>query len=402
MRNSLVFIALAMLTLFSSCKSKPGQLTLITDANVIFAAYADNGLTTAELTTILTNKDGLAVNSARIDFTCSHGAVTSPVYTDSLGVAKARFTDIGAPSLDQNDNPVPAIITAEYSEDNIKVSTEISILDLQEMEADIKERGYDDRNVQFYDSMQIEQEKSMRDWVEAQKQMELRNYSEAIVYLKKHNEREPRPHNYDFNLGCIAETYAMNNDVDSAFQYLNLYVDALNEVKGRMDNSTGIYRREYSRLSLFGKEVFLIMYEDPRWPILKKRADNVINWIKEYESPENQMKLFEPERKRIDDFVELKVEVNSLEKIGKYDLAIQACKDVQGYKNSYLILGLIARSYCSKGDIEMTFDYLEQAKLIDEGRGQLVRRFIFLNTVKSDPQFRKVASDPRWKMIHRR
>jgi len=37
MHKSLVFIAFAMLMAFSSCKDKPGQLTLITDANDIYA-----------------------------------------------------------------------------------------------------------------------------------------------------------------------------------------------------------------------------------------------------------------------------------------------------------------------------------------------------------------------------
>ncbi len=396
MHKSLVFIALAMLTVFSSCKNKPSQLTLITDANVI---YADNGMTTAGLTTILTNKGGLAVTSARIDFTCSHGAVTSPVYTDSLGVAKARFTDIGAPSLDQNNNPVPAIITAEYSEDNIKVSTEISILEVPELEADINKSTTDGRNDLFYDSMRIEHEKSFPDWTEAQKQVELGNYPETIVYLKRAKEKEPRPHNYNHILSCIASVYALNNDVDSAFQYLDLYVDALNEEKSRMENSAGRYFREYSVLSpFFEKKEFQIMYKDPRWPILKKRAENVCKWIKEYESPENQRKFNEAYRKQIDDFMELKVEVDSLEKIWKYNLAIQACKDVPGYKNSGPVLGLIAGLYCSKGDIEMTFDYLEQAKLITEGRAQLYQRFLVILTVGSNPQFRKLSSDPRWEI----
>ncbi|MDP8238551.1 MAG: hypothetical protein P9X24_05640 [Candidatus Hatepunaea meridiana] len=239
------------------------------------------------------------------------------------------------------------------------------------------------------------------DWTKAQKQMELRNYPQTIVHLKRAKAKEPRPHNYNHILSCIAETYALNNDVDSAFQYLDLYVDALNEVKSRMERSPERYVREYSSLRVFEKKEFQIMYEDPRWSILKKRADNVIRWIKEYESPENQMKFLDARSKRIDEFVELQVEVDSLEKIGKYDSAIKGCKDVPGYKNSYLVLRLIARSYCSKGDIEMTFDYLGKANLINEGRGQLVQRFNFINTVTSNPQLQKPASDPRWKIAAR-
>jgi len=236
------------------------------------------------------------------------------------------------------------------------------------------------------------------DWTKAQKQMELRNYPKTIVHLKRAKEKKPRPPNYNHILSCIAETYALNNEVDSAFQYLDLYVDALNEEKSRMERSPERYVRAYSYLSVFAKKEFQIMHKDPRWPILMKRADEVVKWIKEYESPENQLKIIKAERKHRDDFMELKVEVDSLEKIGKYDLAFQACKDVPGYKNSYLVLCLIAGLYCSKGDIEMTFDYLEQARLITEGRAQLHQRFMFILTVGGNPQFRKLSSDPRWEI----
>ncbi len=405
MRKLLVFIALAILMVSSSCKSNPGQLTLITDANDI---YADRGRTAARLTATLTDKDGLAIISARIDFTCSHGEVVSPVLTNSFGVASTRFRDTGRPSLDQNNNPVPAIITAEYAEDNIKVSTEVSILELPELEADSNKRAIDARNDLFYDSLRIEHEESMRHWMEAQRLMDLQNYSEAVIHLKRHKDREPRPDKYNHILSCIAETYALNKDVDSAFQYLDLYVDGLNEDKNQMERSASFYNREYSYMARFEKKAFQVMHEDPRWPIFKKRADAVVSWIKEYESSENRMKFMEAEGKQADDFVELMAEVDSLEKTGKYDSAIKVCKDVAGYENSGPVLSLIAGLYCSKGDIEMTFDYLEQAKLITEGRAQLMQRFLLILTMgnnpqflklEGDPRFRKLSSDPRWEMM---
>ncbi|MFN3820856.1 MAG: invasin domain 3-containing protein, partial [bacterium] len=106
-------------------RERTGFLTLSTSTNVI---YADNGLTYAELTAVLKDEDRQALSGKQIVFTSTHGTVNSPVTTDTLGIARAIFRDIGLPSIDESGNIVPTIITARYDPLGLIAQVEVTIL----------------------------------------------------------------------------------------------------------------------------------------------------------------------------------------------------------------------------------------------------------------------------------
>jgi len=101
-----------------------GSLTLNADKEFI---YADNGLTYASLTALLSDEDGQALSGKEITFTKTHGTVNSPVLTDSLGIARAIFRDVGSPSYNDQGLRVPAIITARYNPLGLNANVEITI-----------------------------------------------------------------------------------------------------------------------------------------------------------------------------------------------------------------------------------------------------------------------------------
>ncbi|MBM3328875.1 MAG: hypothetical protein FJY67_05285 [Calditrichaeota bacterium] len=105
--------------------SETGTLILNTDRNTI---YADNGLTYATLTALLSDAGGQVLAGKPLVFTKTHGTVNSPVTTDSLGLGRAIFRDIGLPSLDASGNLVPAVITARYDPLGLEAQVEITIL----------------------------------------------------------------------------------------------------------------------------------------------------------------------------------------------------------------------------------------------------------------------------------
>jgi hypothetical protein len=104
--------------------SLPGVLSLTSDIDWI---YADNGRTTASLQLVLTDANNEAMANREINLTTTHGAVSSPVITNELGIAHAVFSDIGLPSEDESGHIVPAVITAKYNPWSISTSIEITI-----------------------------------------------------------------------------------------------------------------------------------------------------------------------------------------------------------------------------------------------------------------------------------
>lgn len=103
-----------------------GTLTITSDKDFI---YADNGFTTANITALLSDEDGQVLAGKLIVFTKTHGTVNSPVTTDSLGIARAIFRDVGVPSFDDSGNIVPAVVTARYDELGLRSSVAVSILE---------------------------------------------------------------------------------------------------------------------------------------------------------------------------------------------------------------------------------------------------------------------------------
>jgi hypothetical protein len=103
-----------------------GALTLTSDVDFI---YADNGLTVAHLQAVLKDANNQAMANKEIILTSTHGTVNSSVFTDSMGIARAIFTDNGVPSLDEHGNSVPALITASYPSLSLSASIEITILE---------------------------------------------------------------------------------------------------------------------------------------------------------------------------------------------------------------------------------------------------------------------------------
>lgn len=105
-------------------RSDRGSLALTTDSRFI---YADRGLTVANLQAVLKDEDGQVLSGRQIVFTSTHGVVNSPVITDSSGVARAVFADVGVPSFDENGNPDSAVVTAKYSPMGVETSVRIMI-----------------------------------------------------------------------------------------------------------------------------------------------------------------------------------------------------------------------------------------------------------------------------------
>ncbi|MCF7810035.1 Ig-like domain-containing protein [bacterium] len=101
-----------------------GSLSLTSDVDFI---YADFGRTVAHLQAVLKDESNQVMANKEIIFTSTHGTVNSPVMTDSMGVARAIFTDTGLPSTDEHGNIVPALITASYPPLSLSASIEITI-----------------------------------------------------------------------------------------------------------------------------------------------------------------------------------------------------------------------------------------------------------------------------------
>lgn len=101
----------------------PGHLQITSDREFI---YADFGLTVAHLRIHLKDNEGQAISGQRIILTSTHGTVNSPVITDSLGLSRAVFTDVGLPSVEGGEI-VPAVITASYEPMALEESIEITI-----------------------------------------------------------------------------------------------------------------------------------------------------------------------------------------------------------------------------------------------------------------------------------
>ncbi len=88
-----------------------GFLMLFSNTDLI---YADNGVTVANITALLKDAQNQVIRDAQIILTSDHGAINSPVLTDSTGQAHAIFIDMGIPSA-----PDTAKIIAKYEPLNI-------------------------------------------------------------------------------------------------------------------------------------------------------------------------------------------------------------------------------------------------------------------------------------------
>ncbi len=105
------------------------RLYLYTDRHTI---YADNGQTKANLTAVLKDDDNQALAGRELIFTATHGSVNSPVTTDSMGIVRVEFIDIGIPSVDPQGNPEPAVIIITYRLGGVvmaQASVEVMILE---------------------------------------------------------------------------------------------------------------------------------------------------------------------------------------------------------------------------------------------------------------------------------
>lgn len=101
-----------------------GLLEISTDRTEIFA---DGGLTFARIRALLKDGEGQALSDRPLVFTSTHGAITSPINTNALGIVDTIFTNLGIPSLDLNGNVVPAKIYVKYDPLNLIDSCEVTI-----------------------------------------------------------------------------------------------------------------------------------------------------------------------------------------------------------------------------------------------------------------------------------
>lgn len=104
-----------------------GTGLLILNASTSFI-YADNGVTTAIVRAVLKDQQNQALSGKSIVFTSNNnGTVSSPITTDSLGIALAVFTDIGIPSLNALNEREPCTVSAKYDQLGLERSIEIDI-----------------------------------------------------------------------------------------------------------------------------------------------------------------------------------------------------------------------------------------------------------------------------------
>lgn len=89
-----------------------GSLLLGIDRDTI---YADRGVSIANLTAIVKDHDREPVVAGIVSFRSDYGTIISEVLTDTVGIARAVFTDYGIPSFDPNGDLTAASIVAEYS-----------------------------------------------------------------------------------------------------------------------------------------------------------------------------------------------------------------------------------------------------------------------------------------------
>lgn len=101
-----------------------GQLSISTDVREIFA---DGGLTVARIRALLKDDQGQALANKLLVFTSTHGAITSPLMTNALGIVDTIFTDVGIPSYDRDGNIVPAKIYVKFDPLHLIDSCEVTI-----------------------------------------------------------------------------------------------------------------------------------------------------------------------------------------------------------------------------------------------------------------------------------
>ncbi len=100
------------------------SLRLAADRDFIFA---DNGITTANLTAVLECEPEPAFIRYPLEFSSSHGILQPVVVMDSLGVARNVFIDDGLPAIDENGDPFPAVIAVSLPGTDLRDSVEIYI-----------------------------------------------------------------------------------------------------------------------------------------------------------------------------------------------------------------------------------------------------------------------------------
>ncbi len=106
-----------------------GTITITSDVEYV---YADRGVTTAFVTAVLRDLDNLPVVGAAVTFTSNNnGAISSPITTDSIGIGRAVFSDVGLPSFNRDGERAPSEIHAIYEPFGLNASLEIDIRPLE-------------------------------------------------------------------------------------------------------------------------------------------------------------------------------------------------------------------------------------------------------------------------------
>jgi hypothetical protein len=106
--------------------SATGTIELQTDLNVI---YADNQVTSAHVSALLKDSDHQVIRGDTVIFTSSVGAISSPIVTDSLGIARTIFTDNNVAT-----EPDSAMVIAQYRPFGIADTIYIMILEQREID----------------------------------------------------------------------------------------------------------------------------------------------------------------------------------------------------------------------------------------------------------------------------
>ncbi|NQU05733.1 MAG: hypothetical protein HQ568_06545 [Calditrichaeota bacterium] len=103
-----------------------GTINLTSDRAGPF--YPDNGRTVVNFQAVLKDANNQALAGRELIVTATHGSIETPVYTDSMGVARITFIYEGQPPVDDEGNPVPVMITVSYPPYSLYASIEILIL----------------------------------------------------------------------------------------------------------------------------------------------------------------------------------------------------------------------------------------------------------------------------------
>jgi len=273
------------------------------------------------------------------------------------------------------------------------------------------------RNPDMKEDTIYQTSKKLEIYMEAKTWISVRNYDRAVEwYMRFENYTE----NQDV-LCKIAQCYAMKGDTDKAFAFIAKYYEQLEKTVDEMASSPmADFRDRYPNPTVLRSIEFNNLHSDPRWKPVETKASEIIRRIvciqQQYDDKARQdaqasVKMELEQMERVRAFRELYSIVDSLEQIGKFDQAIELCKDATGLQEFHTFWYLLGRLYAEKHDKDQAFACLNKAfKLAEQKKpgGILPSEYdrfplIYLVSLLNEENcFDNLHSDPRWADIDKK